>query len=221
MRTVVTFRLAWIAIAVALACSKPQAPTGEHGAAQAPDEASKDVASPAAPPAPFSPRAEIAEKGSLREAIEYARPVMSDTTNDHSAGMILLTAWAARNMTWAALQELPQTRVPLVRKDPDAHRGERLCRSGMIVQIEAVKIDEGKVFTGLLYSDGDLISFAAAKSTGDLEERSFATFCGVVTGKYDYANSGGGTGHAIDVVGMFKLPENVGIKRVRASGTVD
>lgn len=30
----------------------------------------------------------------------------------------------------------------------------------------------------------------------------------VVTGNYDYSNSAGGTGHAVDLVGMFDLPEN-------------
>jgi hypothetical protein len=29
-----------------------------------------------------------------------------------------------------------------------------------------------------------------------------------VTGRYDYHDSGGGTGHAVQVVGMFDLPEN-------------
>jgi hypothetical protein len=35
-----------------------------------------------------------------------------------------------------------------------------------------------------------------------------ARFCGVVTGLYDYSNSGGGTGHTADIVGMFDLPES-------------
>jgi hypothetical protein len=30
----------------------------------------------------------------------------------------------------------------------------------------------------------------------------------VVTGRIDYSNSGGGTTHAIQLVGMFKLPVN-------------
>jgi hypothetical protein len=30
----------------------------------------------------------------------------------------------------------------------------------------------------------------------------------VVAGKYDYVNSGGGTGHAVAAVGMFDLPDN-------------
>jgi hypothetical protein len=34
----------------------------------------------------------------------------------------------------------------------------------------------------------------------------------VVTGKYSYANSGGGTGHAVTLVGVFDLPENKGTR---------
>ncbi len=39
-------------------------------------------------------------------------------------------------------------------------------------------------------------------------ERSQERFCGVVTGLFDYANSGGGTGHAVAIVGLFDIAEN-------------
>ena len=35
-----------------------------------------------------------------------------------------------------------------------------------------------------------------------------ARFCGIATGRDTYANTGGGTTHAVRVVGMFDLPEN-------------
>lgn len=50
--------------------------------------------------------------------------------------------------------------------------------------------------------------FAAVASTGELVAQSSANFCGVTTGKYSYSNSGGGTTHAVFLVGMFDLPEN-------------
>jgi hypothetical protein len=56
----------------------------------------------------------------------------------------------------------------------------------------------------------DLIKFVAAGSTGQLVAQSRARFCGATTGKYSYSNSGGGTSHAVQMVGMFRVPENLG-----------
>ncbi len=55
---------------------------------------------------------------------------------------------------------------------------------------------------------GNIYRFLAAGSSGTLVPQSYGRFCGVVTGTYDYSNSGGGTGHAVEMVGMFDLPEN-------------
>lgn len=52
----------------------------------------------------------------------------------------------------------------------------------------------------------------SVSSTGRLVEDSRARLCGFVTGKYSYSNSGGGSSHAVQLVGMFKLPENTGPK---------
>ena len=56
----------------------------------------------------------------------------------------------------------------------------------------------------------DIYRFLAVKSTGNITDESSAKFCGVVIGKMDYANSAGGVAHAIQLVGMFDLPENTG-----------
>ncbi len=80
---------------------------------------------------------------------------------------------------------------------------------GKIIQIAVEKEDIGKFHVGLIISDaGNLYRFLGVRSSGTLVGDSRAKFCGVVTGKYDYSNSAGGTGHAVKLVGMFDLPEN-------------
>jgi len=67
----------------------------------------------------------------------------------------------------------------------------------------------GKHFVGLVMSNaGNLFHFDAVGSTGTLVGTNYARICGVITGLYDYSNSAGGTGHAVQIVGMFDLPEN-------------
>jgi hypothetical protein len=84
-----------------------------------------------------------------------------------------------------------------------------LCASGEIVEITAEHSDAGKIYLGgLVDATGTIYRFAAVGSTGDLVQGSSGAFCGVVTGRIDYSNSGGGTTHAIQLVGMFKLPVN-------------
>jgi hypothetical protein len=114
-------------------------------------------------------------------------------------------------MKWADVAVAKdETSFALVRKDADEARGKRMCTSGQVVQIEVQKIPgAGKHSEGLLMSSaGNIYNFIAAGSSGELVERSYARFCGVVTGKYDYSNSAGGEGHAVEIVGLFDLPEN-------------
>ncbi|MBA3538258.1 MAG: hypothetical protein H0T79_01395 [Deltaproteobacteria bacterium] len=147
---------------------------------------------------------------SLAEAVEVARPIMSDTTDEQSAGTLLLGIWAASHLTWVDVDiKKNETSFALVKKDADEARGKRMCTSGSIIQIAKQELGGLKVYSGLLMTYGqELIWFVAAGSTGSLVQRSQARFCGVVTGTYDYSNSGGGTGHAVAVVGMFDLASN-------------
>jgi hypothetical protein len=112
-----------------------------------------------------------------------------------------------------------ETSPALVRKDPDEARAKRMCTSGQLVQIAVVKLDNGaKLSEGLLESNaGNLYHYLGAGSSGELVEQSYARFCGVVIGTYDYSNSAGGTGHAVEIVGMFDLPENRPTKPARTA----
>ncbi len=180
----------------------------------APREAQVDKAAATAdapPPVPkVNPVAEIQAKLTLADAVAYARPVMVDRFNASSPGTLLLTVWALKMMTWEDVAvAVDETSHALVQKDADAERGKRLCARGTIIQIEAQKDAMGTFYSGLLMSgSGKLYNYHAVGSSGDLVAHSPARLCGVVTGLYAYSNSGGGTGHAVDMVGMFDLPAN-------------
>lgn len=149
--------------------------------------------------------------GSLREAIASTRLDMTDIRGgDVSVGAAKLAIWGAENMRWAELQEIPTTKYGLVMKDPDDQRGQKLCTSGLVIEIERDRSVPGKkIFTGGMYDDGGRIyRFVALQSTGEIMAHSRARFCGVVTGQQHYQNSAGGVAHAVHLVGMFDLPEN-------------
>lgn len=135
---------------------------------------------------------------------------MSDVSNTTSEGAVVFAAWAFNHLKLSdVLVAKDETSFALVQKDPDEERGKRLCYGGRIVQITVVKTPFGKGYDGILANQrGELFKFLVAGRTGALVERSWARVCGIVIGKYDYSNSGGSTGHAIQVVGMFDLPEN-------------
>lgn len=162
------------------------------------------------PPPPEDPRETIQKLTSFTEAFQFALPTMDDTMDEDSVGATLLGFWAMKHMRLSDVRVTSsETSYSKVRKDPDAARGKRMCITGMVVQIQLVKTDFGRIFIGLLMSDSmDLYRFLAVRSTGDLVGKSRGRICGVVTGTYDYHNSGGGTGHAVSLVGVFDLPEN-------------
>lgn len=152
----------------------------------------------------------IQTKVTLTGAIEYARPLMSDTVDEASPGALLLALWSARKLTWPELAvSKNETSFARVRKDSDAERGKRMCVKGRIIQITKDATAGETMFIGLmLLGYTEIARFYAVGDTGDLVDNSRARFCGVVTGTYDYANSAGGTGHAVSLVGMFDLPGN-------------
>lgn len=168
-------------------------------------------AMPEALPAPAETTFDHIDGLGFADAVAYAKPMMGDTFNDTSKGALLLGLWSATHLRWADVSVANNETSPaLVKKDSDAARGRRLCTSGQIVQIKVEKLSTGgKVGEGLLMSDsGNIYSFITAGSSGSLVEQSWARMCGVIAGTYDYSNSGGGTGHAVSIVGMFDLPEN-------------
>lgn len=197
-----------LAVVLLAACAKDKAPV--PGQVEGLDGSTASGA--AEPPKVDEPDhfVEILKHESLAEALNYAKPFMSDTQNETSVGANLFAYWAAKKgLSWTELNSLGETKFSLVKKDSEVYRGQRICRSGRVIQISVERFEKSKVYHGLLMTnDGDLASFIAVKSTGELVERSWAKFCGVVIGNYQYSNSGGGTSYAVQLVGMFDLPEN-------------
>lgn len=161
-------------------------------------------------PAPENPLEIIAKMPTMAEAVTYALPSMSDTFDEPSRGTVLLTAWAVGRMQWSDVDIAKnETSYAKVQKDSVAEHGKRLCVPGNLVQIEVDRSFDKPFYEGLMANaNWNLYHFYAVGSTGELVAESYARFCGVVTGKSDYTNSAGGTGHAIAMVGMFDLPEN-------------
>ncbi|HVW28370.1 MAG TPA: hypothetical protein VHC69_23565 [Polyangiaceae bacterium] len=84
-------------------------------------------------------QAHILSKTSLADAIEAARPMMSNTVGRLDLGSAMLAMWASKNLSWQALEALPETSPALFKKDPDAERGRRFCMSGTVLEIRAEK----------------------------------------------------------------------------------
>ena len=156
-------------------------------------------------------RASLMSKTTFVEALQIVRPAMDDAfRGEWSRGGLMLALWASAHLRWQDVEvNKNETSFALVRKDSEEARGKKMCTSGNLVQIEKEGEGVAKVYSGLLINDyGNIYSFYAAGSTGDLVARSRARLCGVVIGTYDYPNSAGGEGHAVALVGMFDLPEN-------------
>jgi hypothetical protein len=147
----------------------------------------------------------------LRRAISGTRSDMGDVSGaDVSAGAARLAIWAIDNLRWQELQEIEPTKFGLAMKDSDAVRGKKLCVSGRVIEIAADPSVPGKkVFVGGMFSNaGDIYRFIAVRSTGEIMQDSRAKFCGIFVGQQHYENSIGGVAHAVQLVGMFDLPEN-------------
>jgi hypothetical protein len=169
----------------------------------------------ASPPAP-GPLDVIRTKMTMADALIVAAPLMVDEPEETSAGTLLFTAWSVDKLRWtdlAAAEHHDETTYGRVQKDVDKERMKRMCVHGSVIEIHAKKTDSGNFFVGLMQNySGNLFHFYAVGSTDRVVEGVSAMFCGVVTGWYNYKNSGGGTGHAVEIVGMFPLPENRALK---------
>jgi hypothetical protein len=176
-------------------------------------------ASNEAPPPPQAPAIpekleptlmeQLAEETTLPGALKVIGPHFDDATDDLDPGALKFALWSASHLKWQDIQQLPETKHAKVLKDPDAERGKRNCYRGKIAQIQVDRSAGTPVYLGgLVTGGGTVLRFAAVGSTGELVEDSYANFCGVTTGKYSYSNAGGGTTHAVFLVGLFDLPEN-------------
>jgi hypothetical protein len=193
-----------VAAALGLQCSK------DEGASTSSSGVTVERAAPAETRTP-SLADRLAETASFDAALQLAKPMMADTTDEVSLGALALAMWGAERLRFddvAVAKNANETKPALIHKDSDRERGKRLCVNGRIIQI--AKDDLG-IFIGLLMmSNGEVVHYLASGDTGELVARSRARFCGVATGRYTYANAGGGTTHAIQMVGMFDLPANRG-----------
>lgn len=145
----------------------------------------------------------------LAETIAAAKPFMRDEFGETSLGTHAMATWSAEHLAWTDVAVAKdETSYALARKDIDRERGKRVCVPGRLIEIAAAKV-EPRYYTGLMQSSlGNLFHFYAVRDTDDLVGGDIARFCGVVTGLFSYRNSGGGVGHAVEVVGMFDLPSN-------------
>jgi hypothetical protein len=155
-----------------------------------------------------TPLEAVAEKTTLREAIDHVSPEFEDTEDNVSRGTLLLAYWAKDSLTRAALDKLPATTIRALLKDSRAERGKRLCVTGQVVSITRSTSElwgPRKVWEGIVLNDAyDAVRYYAVGETGAIEQGTRATFCGVATGRYTYSNARGGTTHGVSAVGEFR-----------------
>ena len=170
----------------------------------------KQLAAPvAADPTPPTQEPSISSMTDLVDVVDYLRPRFAATGDREDPAAAALGLWCGLHLTWADLQKIPETKRALVMKDPEAEVGKRLCWSGSIVEIHTSRAPGFPIYDGgIINSDGGVVRFLNVGSSGALVDNSPARVCGIVTGVVQYANSGGGTTHAVHVVGMFDIAPN-------------
>lgn len=143
----------------------------------------------------------------LPDALALLVADIEDTRDKPDRASSILALWMGEHPSWSAIERLPETTHAKIMKDSESERGKRLCVSGQVVQI--AKEQGTKLFFGTMSDDsGRMTYYYAAGSTGDIVDGHRARFCGVSAGRFSYENTGGGTTHAVRLVGMFDLPEN-------------
>ena len=165
------------------------------------------VPAPPVPPPPAPPSsATILSAPSWSHAVDLALPMIIEGGKASREGTALLAAWADQYLAWETIDlPKPETTLALAARDLLPERGKRLCESGQIAEI----FDEGKAYTGLLVKQRfEVIAFIAVRSVGKLEAKRRARFCGVVTGRHASAGPEAGSAQAVQVIGMFDVPEN-------------
>jgi hypothetical protein len=147
----------------------------------------------------------------LSRAVELTRPKMVDgPAATPSDGAKLFAAWAQQNLAWEDIDlKPPETTMSRADADPATERGKRLCEAGTITELKSTDIRGAKVAIGFLArKDNEVIQFIAVRGMGSLAEKTATRFCGVMSARVDRTLPTGGSGHALQVIGMFDLPEN-------------
>lgn len=137
---------------------------------------------------------------------------MTDEQSKLSQGAVILAMWAARKgVKVGQVKALLGSSYKAVMKDSDEERGRTLCTRGRVIEIRAEKTAFGKIYLGGMFMGwgySKVARFIAVGSTRGINEGSRLRFCGVVIGRYSYPSSGGGTTHAVQLVGVFDIAEN-------------
>lgn len=146
----------------------------------------------------------------LADAIENAKPRMTDEFDAFPAAAGVLAYWMQNNATKIGdIKNVELTKRGRILKDSYNERGKRLCVSGNVVEIQVDRSGGFPAYhAGIMNNNGDVTRVLAVGSTGDLVADSNATFCGIVIGKVGFTNAMGGTTSAPYLIGMFDLPEN-------------
>lgn len=149
----------------------------------------------------------------LAEALAITKPHMRDVKDEYDPAAVALGSWALKKMRWQDVEVSPnETSMAAFERDPFAERGKRMCARGGIVDLT---IDRGRdgtappmAFADVLTAEGDRLMVFAAGTAGTLARGSHARVCGVVTGRHARTSVSGGTNLAVQLVGMFDLPDN-------------
>ncbi len=146
----------------------------------------------------------------LSEALLRYKPA-TRVGSEADQGTERFITWATAFMIWpeAAPEGKAETKPSAIFKDPQAEQGKRGCYPGQVAKIERADFGQARPFVGQLVTpSGDVVSFVAVRSTGNIVKNSTATFCGAALGVHSYMNMTGAFTDAIFVVGMFDLLEN-------------
>ncbi len=175
-----------------------------------------EIAPSAAPAAREAPKEEsIVDKVRKARSMEamwaICNPLMEDRQagGEENLGAACASIYFLENgLPWSQVGvQKDETSPGLIMKNSAKERGKRICATGRIIEIHEDK--SGKASNGLLSSySGTLYHFEAFGSSGTLTEGGQGRLCGFVVGQFHYRNSGGGVGHAVDVLGVWDLPEN-------------
>jgi hypothetical protein len=188
------------------ATAAPPTPAPLPGPTQGPGEPAPTA--PAADGPAASPDDE--DPPTLATAIAKARPLMTGDAAGTTAGTLVLIGWSNRHLRWQDVAvDHDETSAALLKKDPDAQKGKRICVSGKIAAMNPVRTDSALYWNGLLAAPRDrAFAFSAVGTAGTLAAGSDARVCGVVTGHGNVTTPAGRPAPAIVLVGMFDLPEN-------------
>lgn len=141
----------------------------------------------------------------LKWALLHTNKQISGTTNTEN---FFAGAFFTEGKRGRLTPKKSETSIRALKKDPESARGQRLCVSGRIISIHYERTAVGNFNEGQMYTDSsDVVDYIAVEESKqferDIVEHSRVKLCGLFTELNDYPNSGGGTSHAIRLIGMF------------------